>query len=162
MTALQYILQVCLWIYYECPGCSAPEYIWKEQVSKFCKILYHPCSTWHFVPGLRTALKKPPHPFLFITTACPLFATPRFLHQLICPLRAPTPTYYMRWKDHWTNRKLMCVSQKKDKSLESQPTYLFSYILLSLSLLRSWSLMMDDYYLLYKPDIYLMWLHLMC
>lgn len=54
--------------------------------------LYYSCSTWHFVPCPATALRKSLHPFLFITTACPLLATPRL--SSTCPLRAPTPTYH--------------------------------------------------------------------
>lgn len=104
--------------------------------------------------------------FLLITAACPPLATPRFLRRLICPLRAPTPTYHMRWKDQWRSRTLVRglhgkkLKQNRSTARILSRIFIFQYFLWSPCRPGAdpWWWMIIIYST--KPDIYLMWLHL--
>ena len=137
-----------------------------KQIHFMCFPLCH-VSTWHFQ---KAHSRNPPHPpppffFLFITAACPPPATPRSLCRLICPLRAPTPTYHMRWKDQRRSRTLVWVLHKKKKKKRSitrilSRIFIFQYFLGSPRNPGAdpWWWMIIIYST--KPDIYLTWLHL--
>lgn len=130
-------------------------------VNSECFPSYHSCSTWHFIPCPRTTLIKS-HLTSFalhhqrLPTAC---NNSFFLHQLICPLTALTPAHHMRWGGEEQND----CAQKEQINHWKLNHGIYFPILSSVFHCSGtdpqwWMIIIYST----KPDIYLMWLRLMC
>lgn len=102
------------------------------------------------------ALKKPPHPFVFLATACPLLATPRFLESA---LLEQWLLQTRRWKDRWRSRTLVCICMENRQITGILTEAFISKYLHGGFTDPSWWMITVG---LEESGIYLMQLHLMC